>query len=178
MEVSEVKQKINKRVEAELAKQLENIPRKVEQVVETAILSIIGLERTGQGYRVDRFGNKNPLNNYVERKVQEALEKHVSEIIQTELDRLIKRSKILKRDIADNIARHVDYTFEREFRTKLDKKFEDLAQKYADKIGEELDEALQGVGEINEDLFDPKSYEGKIGELLLEEQARVLAESQ
>jgi hypothetical protein len=165
---------INQKIEEELAKQMRLIPEIVEKAVSGAVLDILGIRKDRQGYSVDTFGGKNPLNAYIQRKVEELMNALIEPIVSKELTRLMK-FKTLPRSVAEEIAKQAHYCFTRTVKSKVEKKMEAVGEKAASRVGEVLENALDGVGQINIDIDDPNSYEGPIGEVLLEEIAEKLA---
>lgn len=175
--LEEIKDELNQKIEEELARQLRAIPQLVEEVVKSSVLSIIGVIKAGNGYSVDRYNKENPLHSYIKRTVDETVQKQVTYLINKELIRLLK-TKSLSRSIIDSTMSNATYCFEQETRTQLRNSFSELAKRYAKKIEKYLEEAMADVSQINLDILDPNSYEGLLGELLLEEQARLIAETE
>lgn len=185
--LEQVREQVRERIEAELAKQLREIPQTVKRIVESAILSILGIHRDSRGYFVDAFGGNNPLNSYIQEKVDQSMGSYVAPLVNKELARILK-FKTLPRDIGRKVAQNSEWKFERAVKERLEKKFDELAERYAERVEQEFEEIterieqefekiLAGIADINEDIYDPNSYKGLLGEVLLEERARILAES-
>lgn len=177
-ELNEVKRQINSKIEEELAKQLRNIPELVENAVKSAVLSILGITKIGNGYKVaeNHFSSdKNKLHAYICRVTDEAVEKHTDELIESTFKRLITR-KTLPQSIVDTTIKRFETNFSYAVADKLRKEFNALEEAYVKKLKANLDAMLSDIGNINTDILDPTSFSGPIGEILLEEQAKILAE--
>lgn len=175
--VAALRTKLKDQVEAELEKQLRAIPETVEKVVESAILGIIGVRRMGKGYDVDTFSKREEaLNGFIKRKTEEKLEEIVGPLVEKELTRLLKLVT-LPRSITDACQSNLRYDFERAFKDRIGERFKRLGEKLGDRFSEELDTMLDDVAKFNDDVLDPDSFEGRIGNLFLEEIAEQAAEA-
>lgn len=177
MQLSDLKSQMQAKVEEELEKHLREIPDTVERVVEDAVLSIIGVRRNGRGYEVDHWSKREEaLNGYIKRKVEESLAEFVGPLIDKELKRLLGLVS-LKNSIASQLARDAQYAFERAFKDRLGERFKQLGTKMGERIGAQLEEMLADVAKFNDEICDPESFQGKIGELFLEEIAQITSQT-
>ena len=170
-------EEINAKIEEELAKQLRRIPELVEKAVSQAVLSILGISKRNGGFEVDTFGGKNPLNGYIQRTVETSMDTYVKPLVDKKLKGLMNR-KTLPRSVATETIRQASYTFTRTVKNRVEKKMESLGKKAADRVCEHLEDSLDEIGNINLDINDPKSFEGPIGDVLLEEVAQQMAKGQ
>jgi len=179
IKLDKISAQLRQRVEEELARQLKDIPNTVQKVVESAILSILGVVREGGGgYRVDTFGKREEcLNSYITKKVGQALEKMVGPTVDKEMRRLLKTVS-LQKSIATRIATTARYQFEDSFKRGVHDRFAKLGNKMANQISDELEAIMKNVAHFNDEICDPSSFEGKIGELFLEEIARDLSDEE
>lgn len=175
MEITEAREQIKKHFEAEIARQLEQIPSMIQEVIEQAVLSIIGIRKTHDGYCVSNIGPHNPLSRYIQDTTDRVVRENVEPLVSKELSRLLK-FKTLPRDIVEEAARSAERAFQSTVRRRLTDGYDKLARGMCARIDEHFKEILSEINEINEDVFDPSSFDGVIGEILLEEKARVLAE--
>lgn len=173
-EIEKAKDQISKQIQNELANQLRRIPSLVEEALTGAVLSILGIRKTGNGYDVDSW-SRSPLNSYIKDKVHESMVKHAGPLVDAELSRLTKL-KTLPRSIAEASVRQSEYAFTSAVKDTLDNALKQLAKKYSEKVREFVDSSLKE--NINLDIMDPNSYEGILGEVLLEEQARLMAKKE
>lgn len=178
IKLDSIKEKLQNTVEAELEKQLRNIPNIVHRIVNESILTIIGVRRGGSGsggggYSVDPF-SKTGLNDYIERQVNKKIEEILGPLLDKHLKQLLK-SVTLQRSITTETERQATYCFERKFREEVTKKLEKLGTKFGERIGEELDAVLDGVGDHSTEIEDPTSFQGRLGQLFLEEIAETVA---
>lgn len=177
MQVSDLKRQLQQKVEAELEKQLREIPATVERVVEDAVLSIIGVRRNGRNYEVDTWSKREQaLHGYIQRKVEDKLNEIVGPLVDKELKRLLKLVS-LRASIARQLSQNVQYIFERAFKDRVSKRFEELGTKMGSRIGDQLDSMLEDVAKFNDEICDPESFQGKIGELFLEEIAQITSQT-
>lgn len=175
IDLSAMRQQLQEKVETELEKQLRAIPATVEHVVSSAILSIIGIRKDRNGYSVDTFGKREEsLNGYIKRAVERKLEEIVGPFVEKELKRLLPRVT-LPRSIVSDMHHSLKWDFERAFKDKLGGRFKELGKKFGETIADELDAAMVDVGSFNDDILDPKSFQGRIGKLFLEEIAEDVA---
>ena len=174
IDLSHIRKKLLEQVELELEKQLRNIPQKVEAVVESALLSIIGVQRSSGGYSVDTWDKRaEALNGFIKRKTEEKIEQIIGPLVEKELNRLFKL-KSLRHSISDRCHNRLIYEFEDSFKGKVNNRMSKLGEKFGEQIGDELDKALES-GEFITELADPNSFQGRIGNLLLEEIAQGVA---
>jgi hypothetical protein len=168
--------KFNECVEDELERQLRDLPQTIDQILHSAVWSILGLRDCGRGRNtVDTWDKNNPICAYIRAKADEAVQEVVGPLLKKQLSAWVK-TKTLSDSITDSTMRQLSYTFDNSFRSGLHDIFERLAKRYLKRVEEELSKELDNIGAINTDLNDPESYKGKLGRLLLEEQAKLLAE--
>lgn len=177
IDLSKAQKQLHDKVEQELEKQLREIPKTVEKVVESAVLSIIGVKRQGNGYGVDTWGKREEaLNSYIKRKTEEKVEEIVGPYVDKELKRLFKLVT-LRKAITAQIQSSIHYQFESAFKKKVGERFEELGEKLGANVADELDKMMADVATFNDDIFDPGSFQGRIGNLFLEEIAEQTASS-
>ena len=177
MQISDLKQQLQQKVEAELEKQLREIPATVEKVVQDAIISIIGVRRNGKHYEVDTWSKREQaLHGYIQRKVEEKLEEFVGPLVEKEMKRLLKLTS-LNNSIAYQLSQKAQYCFEHKFKSRIGERFEKLGEKMGQRIGDQLDAMLADVAKFNDDVCDPESFQGRIGELFLEEVAKLTSQA-
>jgi hypothetical protein len=176
LDLSGLRSQMRNRVEEELERQLREIPKTVEKIVESAVLSILGIDKCGRGYKVDSWGQSETLNGYIQRKTEAAMHEVVGPIVEKELKR-VSKLVTLRRDMALAISSNAQYQLESAFREAIGDRYKSLGEKLAKQVGDELDKMLDGTAKFNDDVFDPDSFQGRIGRLFLEELAEQASEN-
>ncbi len=120
---------VKKMIEAEIEKQLPDMPKKIERLVERALLSLMGLEQRGSRTEIDHCNGRHSI-------LTEAFKR----LAQAEAEKLARTCKFSKSDITGFRA-----AFEREYDSQMGRAVRDAASV---RVAADLAKYMEGV-EVN-----------------------------
>ena len=175
VDLEPIRQQLQEKIEIEFEKQLRKIPESVEKIVTSAIASIIGVKRSGNSFAVDSWNRRSEsINAYIENKTNKKIQEIVGPIVDAEFKKLLKL-KTFRTSISERCHSEIANKFESSFRENIKSRVEELGKRVSDKMADDFSKALENPDFIT-DLENPDSFKGRIGNLLLEEIAKNLAE--
>ena len=157
-----------------VAARIKDIPQMVEQMMQSAILSLLGLQRDSWAraatWKMDHCNSRaNPLVDLVKKVIgdnaREYVEKHA-------LSALKEVSKNRKFHTA--IKKEAKEIFERQVRSAVRERIESAVKDYANEMVEELLPVIK----VEFDKANPSSAETAVGQLLLEQEAERIVSSE
>jgi hypothetical protein len=166
----EAQDAMQKATDAAVVAAIKEIPAITLQVVEGAVAKLLGVRSCGGGkYEVDGF------NSILRDMVERTSTVEAAAMIQPIVDEVIKiaaNNKTFIKSMAASITHTFNYTLKRDL--------EDSARKYCDQqikyVFGEVDRIdMSKVLPHNVDLASPFSFETRVGELILEELAKRIA---
>lgn len=170
-------EEVQKVVDKEVAEYLHNLPDTVRTILRQSIISLMGLKSSpfaskkvrGTQYQVDSEKStwltdhlRQQIGSFVEKSVKTAL----NGIKQPRVDEIISACN-----------KYLIEQYQYQFRDAIRDRLKELAKKQADAVIDRLDETLRSgksLADLNRDLNDPESHPGKVGEYLLEIEAKRL----
>lgn len=167
--MSDVNKMIADVVDEEVAKQLSNIPKTVEDMITNSIGEIIGLKKYNNGtYKVNTDSySKSAVCNYIAKVVDESIDSMIGPIVKDRIGRAIKTKSFII-----NLSETVDSAICREFRRKFEYLLSDTMAKLAAEsvadICKKLADGTVSLKNVNADINDPNCFKGAIGHVLLE----------
>jgi hypothetical protein len=174
----EDKKAIQDLVDSETAKYLKNIPNEVRTILQSALLSMLGLRTESWGgkitYTVDSFRNNKDaaMMQIINSIATEEMEKFLPDLVRATIAQMVADKKMM-----NALAKEAKAVFSRSIESSLRSRAEAFAKEQAElavKNMQGLD--LGSIIPTNIDPADPDSFGGEVGAYILEEYARAQAE--
>lgn len=164
---------IRKKADEIIAKYIADMPERIPQMLDNAVWTLLGLRKFGNGRaEPDPFPETRVLKTLMAETASAVLNKHLKPILEKAARKLCKL-RHEKSAFADQLASEALRDFDYTIRDHLSRRAKQSAEAVAEVIFDSVTEKL--LPDINLDLDNPESFQGKLGELLLAKKAELLA---
>jgi hypothetical protein len=133
-----------------LAKEITEIPEKVESAVRDVVHEALGVEKRGSRYRVDRFDfDRSLIARCIQHEVQTRLEEYVRPIAEEEFKHLVK-SKTLRAVVTERIKSTLNYRYSDALEGAVKEHVQEFGKFVGKCIGDRIQEAMQDVNKLGD----------------------------